>query len=60
MERNCGTCRFFQWLDGNFGECRVAHPVVFRIGDSPFTQWPEVAKVEWCGEYREQREMGVE
>lgn len=56
---SCQTCRWFDRVDGNTGLCRFEPPTVIpaqmetnsKAKTKPFTAWPLVRNLDWCGEH---------
>ncbi|MEM7696730.1 MAG: hypothetical protein AAF318_19980 [Pseudomonadota bacterium] len=51
-ERRCGTCRYFDEVDGPRGRCRRALPKDIAVDGEVVTRWPIViGDRDWCGEH---------
>lgn len=56
MKRSCEDCNFWEYLDGEFGNCRRSAPMVdptqTPVMDREQTIWPMTRENDWCGEFQ--------
>lgn len=51
-ESTCRTCKFWEPLGGENGECRRFPPAVVVFDTDVFAEGPTVDAEYWCGEWR--------
>jgi hypothetical protein len=57
-ERMCGECIYW-WphgrghtgIWGDYGECRIAPPLVGPGDSAGYGFWPRTGEIQWCGQY---------
>lgn len=47
----CAKCKYFEYIQDDFGRCRRMPPTTIVVGDQVISLWSEVKDKEWCGEY---------
>lgn len=60
----CKNCRWFDQeheslvkVSENYGYCRKHKPVIYRLENQYYGGWPLVDMEDFCGEFREDREV---